>query len=60
MLFRQDTVVRWSAAKGVGLVTGRLTLTLADEVVGSVLELFRPIEVSFLSSGSREFLLYNN
>ncbi|KAL3695132.1 hypothetical protein R1sor_008783 [Riccia sorocarpa] len=40
----KDTVVRWSAAKGLGLVTGRLTLTLADEVVGSVLQLFQPTE----------------
>ncbi|XP_057805540.1 tubulin-folding cofactor D [Salvia miltiorrhiza] len=39
-----DTVVRWSAAKGIGRVASRLTYSLADEVFSSVLELFSPSE----------------
>ncbi|KAK3019553.1 hypothetical protein RJ639_004394, partial [Escallonia herrerae] len=39
-----DTVVRWSGAKGVGRITSRLTYTLSDEVLSSVLELFSPGE----------------
>lgn len=39
-----DSVVRWSAAKGIGRVTGRLPKEFADDVVGSVLELFSPRE----------------
>ncbi|XP_022155729.1 tubulin-folding cofactor D [Momordica charantia] len=39
-----DTVVRWSAAKGLGRVTSRLTSALSEEVLSSVLELFSPGE----------------
>lgn len=39
-----DTVVRWSAAKGIGRITSRLTYSLSDEILSSVLELFSPGE----------------
>ncbi|KAG5503545.1 hypothetical protein JKF63_05685 [Porcisia hertigi] len=39
----KDTVVRWSAAKGIGRVCERLPVALAEEVMGAVLEIFRNV-----------------
>ena len=39
-----DTVVRWSAAKGLGRVTARLRRELADDVVAFVVQLLDPCE----------------
>ncbi|GET89052.1 tubulin folding cofactor D, putative [Leishmania tarentolae] len=37
----KDTVVRWSAAKGIGRVCERLPAAFAEEVMGEILEVFR-------------------
>lgn len=40
----QDTIVRWSSAKGIGRITNRLSLENADDIVQSLLELFSFVE----------------
>jgi hypothetical protein len=36
----KDTIVRWSSAKGIGRITDRLSLQLANEVLDSLLDCF--------------------
>ncbi|KAG0313904.1 hypothetical protein BGZ97_009783 [Linnemannia gamsii] len=36
----RDTIVRWSAAKGMGRMSNRLPKEMADDVVGGIFELF--------------------
>jgi len=40
----RETVVRWSAAKGIGRITMRLPKILGDEIITNVLELLSPTE----------------
>ncbi|NXM87156.1 TBCD protein, partial [Oenanthe oenanthe] len=43
----KDTIVRWSAAKGIGRITGRLPKELADDVIGSLLDYNFCCDISF-------------
>lgn len=40
----KDTVVRWSSAKGLGRITGRLDSDMANDVVSALYALFAPNE----------------
>ena len=33
-----DTVVRWDAAKGIGRITARLNLEMADDIIEEIIE----------------------
>ena len=48
-----ETIVRWSAAKGVGRITARLPGGLASDIVSSLLECFGPLETNYSWHGGR-------
>ena len=48
----RDTVVRWSAAKGVGRITMRLPRAMGDDVVGAVLDQFDDLDNDLAWHGS--------
>lgn len=48
MLMDKDTVVRWSAAKGLGRITARLDLDLANDIIAEILN-------TFLGNGEMEW-----
>ncbi|CAG8697903.1 9733_t:CDS:2, partial [Scutellospora calospora] len=52
-LRNKDTVVRWSAAKGIGQIAQRLPQELADDVIGSLFGLFS--ENTYTHNGVLEF-----
>lgn len=39
-----SSLVRWNSAKGIGRITNRLPKSLGDEVVGTVIDMFSPVE----------------
>ncbi|KFD67865.1 hypothetical protein M514_00265 [Trichuris suis] len=43
LLRDKDTIVRWSAARGIGRICSRLSKTLVSNVVKSTVELFSPL-----------------
>ena len=51
----KDTIVRWSAAKGLGRITSRLDLDMADDVVNSIIELFSPNDSEATWHGNKKY-----
>lgn len=47
----QETVVRWSAAKGIGRITNRFSKEMAHDVLSSILDLFTFVEDVFAWHG---------
>lgn len=48
----KQTLVRWSAAKGIARITNRLPLELADEIIGYILDNFTHLEPDSTWHGS--------